>query len=54
MLVVEHNIQSLLQHVDRAYLLDKGQVVHVGAPDEIRDSDILEKVFLGEYNAQGA
>lgn len=45
--VVEHNIKSALDIVSRAYILDKGKVVHDGTPQTVRDSDILTKVFLG-------
>lgn len=45
--VVEHNIKGVLDIVDRAYILDKGEVVHNGTPQSIRDTDILTQVFLG-------
>ncbi len=46
-MIVEHNLKSLLEIVDRAYVLDKGRVVAKGSGREIIQSDILEKVFLG-------
>ena len=46
-MVVEHNIKGVLNIVDRAYVLDKGAVVHNGTPQSIRDTDILTQVFLG-------
>lgn len=46
--VVEHNLQSLLHIVNRAYVLDKGAVVAEGKPDEVLKSGILERVFLGK------
>ena len=46
-LVVEHNIKGVLDIVDRAYVLDKGRVVHDGTPQSVRDTDILTRVFLG-------
>ena len=46
-LVVEHNIKGVLEIVDRAYVLDKGRVVHDGTPHSVRESDILAQVFLG-------
>lgn len=47
-LVVEHNIKSLLEIVDRGYLLDKGKVVVEDTPARILESGILEKVFTGQ------
>ena len=46
-LVVEHNIRSILDVASRVYVLDKGSVAHDGSPDTVRQSDILTKVFLG-------
>ncbi len=46
--VVEHNIKGALDIVDRAYVLDKGKVVHDGTPESVRATDILTQVFLGK------
>jgi branched-chain amino acid transport system ATP-binding protein len=46
-IVVEHNIKSLLEIADRAYVLDKGKVVSQGEGKDFISSDILEKVFMG-------
>lgn len=46
--VVEHNIKSLLEIAQRAYVLDKGEVVVSGNPRDIIESNVLEKVFLGK------
>ena len=50
-MVVEHNIKGVLDIVDRAYVLDKGRVVHDGTPESVRETDILTQVFLGRVNA---
>jgi len=47
-IVVEHNIKSLLDIVTRAYVLDKGKVVYEGKGSDFKNSDILEKVFMGK------
>jgi len=47
-MIVEHNLHSVLSIVDRAYLLDKGKIVEENTPDKIINSGILEKVFLGK------
>ncbi len=46
--VVEHNLKSLLEITDRAYVLDKGKVIAQGKPSDLLKTDILEKVFLGK------
>ena len=48
MIIVEHNIKSLLEIVSRAYVLDKGKIIAEGNAQKLIDSEILEKVFLGK------
>lgn len=45
--VVEHNIKSLLTIVNRAYVLDHGRVITCDSAAAIINSDILERVFMG-------
>lgn len=45
--VVEHNIKSLFEIAQRAYVLDKGKVVISDSPSNIINSNVLERVFLG-------
>ncbi len=47
-MVVEHNVKSLLGIVDRAYVLDKGKVVHENSAEKLVSSGVLEKVFVGK------
>ncbi|EKE27946.1 MAG: Amino acid/amide ABC transporter ATP-binding protein 2, HAAT family [uncultured bacterium (gcode 4)] len=47
-LVVEHNIKSLLNIVDRVYVLDKWKVVLNDSPGKIISWDELNKIFLGK------
>lgn len=49
-LIVEHNIASVLDIVHRGYILDKGKVVMADTTVNIRKSDILEKIFTGRLN----
>ncbi len=51
-MVVEHNIRSILNIADRAYVLDKGKIAAEGVSQIFQESDILEKVFLGEFRAE--
>ena len=46
-MVVEHNLQSLLPITDRAYVLNHGKVVYEGTGKATAASDILERVFSG-------
>lgn len=47
-LVVEHNLHSLLPITDRAYVLNHGRIVAVDTGVNIGQSDILERVFMGK------
>ncbi len=45
-IVVEHNLKSLLGIANRAYVLDKGKIYTEGLPGDIIKNKVLEKVFL--------
>ena len=47
-LVVEHNLHSLLPITDRAYVLAHGKIVASDTGPAIAKSDILEQVFMGK------
>jgi len=47
-LVVEHNIKSLLEIANRGYILDKGKVVFHGEPEKLVAEGTLEKIFTGK------
>lgn len=47
-IVVEHNIKSLVEISNRVYVLDKGKIVAEGDPKTLITSQIMEKVFLGK------
>lgn len=46
-MVVEHNIKSLLDIAKRAYILDRGKVIAEDTAENIKRGSILDKVFLG-------
>lgn len=46
-LVVEHNIRSVLDIATRGYVLDKGRVVAHAPAAELKSSRVMEEVFLG-------
>lgn len=47
-LVVEHNIKSLLNVASRGYVLDKGKVVAKDTSQKLLESSVLERVFVGK------
>lgn len=48
-LVVEHNLVSLLEVVHRGYVLDHGKVIKHGSAGELKESGILDKIFVGAH-----
>lgn len=48
-IVVEHNIKSVLDFSHRAYILNQGKVAFSGTAKEAQSSEILENVFMGKY-----
>ena len=50
--VVEHNIKGVLDIASRAYVLDKGRLVHSGTPRSVQETNILTDVFLGRVSAE--
>ncbi|MBI2175433.1 MAG: ABC transporter ATP-binding protein [Parcubacteria group bacterium] len=47
-MVVEHNIKSLLDIASRGYVLDKGKIIARDTSQYLLESDILERVFMGK------
>ncbi|MEK7075822.1 MAG: ATP-binding cassette domain-containing protein, partial [Patescibacteria group bacterium] len=47
-MVVEHNIKSLLEIAHRGYVLDQGKVVAKDTSQKLLESGVLEKVFVGK------
>ena len=47
-MVVEHNIKSLLDIASRGYVLDKGKVVAKDSSQKLLESGILERMFVGK------
>ncbi len=47
-LITDHNVHETLEIVDRAYLINEGQVVVQGTPSEIAEDPLARKIYLGE------
>jgi len=45
-LLVEQNLYSALGVADRCYILDQGEVVYEGTPDELRANDAVLQRYL--------
>lgn len=47
-LITDHNVRETLSIVDRAYILNEGEILIEGDADTIASSDIAKKFYLGE------
>lgn len=42
-ILVEQNLELTFQLVNRSYLIEKGQIIKEGPPDELKDDDLIKK-----------
>jgi lipopolysaccharide export system ATP-binding protein len=47
-LVTDHNVREMLRICQRAYILNEGQVIADGTPDELENDETARRVYLGE------
>lgn len=47
-LITDHSVRETLGIVDKAYIMSAGELLVSGTPDEIVNSDIAKKFYLGE------
>jgi len=48
MLIIEHDMDTIFAIADRITVLDHGQVLADGTPDEVRNNPAVRSVYLGE------
>jgi branched-chain amino acid transport system ATP-binding protein len=53
-LFTEHDMDVVFGHADRVIVLDRGQVIAEGTPDEIRADENVQAVYLGSFDADEA
>ena len=47
-LITDHNVRETLKIVDRAYIMNSGQILLEGDSDTIANSELARKLYLGE------
>ena len=47
-LITDHNVRETLKIVDRAYIMNSGQILLEGDSDTIANSELARKFYLGE------
>jgi branched-chain amino acid transport system ATP-binding protein len=53
-LIVEHDMDLVFAHADRITVLNYGQVLFEGTPDEVRRSALVQETYLGADPGGGA
>jgi len=48
-LVTDHNVRETLGICDHAYIINEGQVLAAGRPEEIVDNPSVRRVYLGDH-----
>jgi lipopolysaccharide export system ATP-binding protein len=47
-LISDHNVRETLGVCDKAYILNEGQILEHGNPQEISESPLAREIYLGE------
>ncbi len=48
-LITDHNVRETLRICDHAYIINAGNLLAAGRPDEIVENESVRKVYLGEH-----
>jgi lipopolysaccharide export system ATP-binding protein len=48
-LITDHNVQETLEITDRAYLINEGEILESGTPDDIVENPRARVLYLGEH-----
>lgn len=47
-LLTDHNVRDTLAITDRTYLIHRGEIVIEGSPEQVAESEVARKFYLGE------
>lgn len=47
-LISDHNVRETLGVCDTAYIINNGQIIKSGTPEEVADDEIVKKTYLGK------
>lgn len=47
-LITDHNVRDTLEITDRSYIMNLGEIVVSGTPEELVRSDLARKIYLGD------
>ena len=46
-LITDHNVRETLKITDRAYIINNGEILRTGSPDELSADPQVRKIYLG-------
>ena len=46
-LIVEHDMEVIYNLASNIYVLDRGKIIFEGAPNTVKKSKLVQKVYLG-------
>ena len=47
-LITDHNVRETLSIIDRGYIINNGEMIEEGTPEEIVANEEVRRVYLGE------
>ena len=47
-LITDHNVRETLKITDRAYIINNGEILRTGSPEELSADSQVRKIYLGE------
>ncbi|MDD5091873.1 MAG: LPS export ABC transporter ATP-binding protein [Candidatus Wallbacteria bacterium] len=47
-IITDHNVRETLNITDRSYIINQGQILIAGSAEEIAQSEVARKIYLGE------
>jgi lipopolysaccharide export system ATP-binding protein len=47
-LITDHNVRETLKITDRAYIINNGEILRAGSPEELSSDPQVKKIYLGE------
>lgn len=48
-LFTEHDMSVVFNHASRVVLLHRGEIIVEGSPDQVRDNETAQQIYLGEH-----
>jgi branched-chain amino acid transport system permease protein len=52
MIIIDHDMDSLFELVERVTVLQEGRVLVEGTPDEIKSNPLVQEAYLGGIHGE--